>query len=273
MRWYTNSALQTMVIVDGPVKFRMGSPPSDPYREGAESYHWRTISGRFAVSAKEVTVEEFQTFAVEKRGAPHEYNRTYSPDPHGPVIDVTWFDGAAYCNWLSDREHLPRCYRAKADGKLSAGVEIDREAVEGGGYRFLTEAEWEYACRAGTVTSRYFGGMPELLGQYEWFMGNSRDCAQPCGMRLPNDLGLFDMLGNVQEWCHDTYVDSRPGPEDVVADTSPIEILAGDWCYIRGQTSFQSIQALRSAIRIWKIPSIRRSDMGFRVGRRIPDRP
>ena len=73
------------------------------------------------------------------------------------------------------------------------------------GYRLPTEAEWEYACRSGAVTSRYYGGSVELLGQYAWYNQNSKDRAWPCGLVKPNDLGLFDMLGNVYEWCQEQY--------------------------------------------------------------------
>ncbi len=89
---------------------------------------------------------------------------------------------------------------------------------EQGGYRLPTEAEWEYACRAGTVTSRYYGHSPDLLGLYEWYIGSSEYRSQPCGRLLPNDLGLFDMLGNVSEGCHDRFLDYRPDARGVIHD-------------------------------------------------------
>ena len=72
------------------------------------------------------------------------------------------------------------------------------------GYRLPTEAEWEYVCRAGAVTSRYYGGSRRLLPRYAWYLQNSpKTQASPCGRLKPNELGLFDLLGNVYEWCQD----------------------------------------------------------------------
>ena len=88
-------------------------------------------------------------------------------------------------------------------------MKIVPDALERPGYRLPTEAEWEYACRAGAVTSRYYGRSVELLGKYAWYLQNSQDRAWPCGQLLPNELGLFDMLGNVYEWCQEQYYRTR----------------------------------------------------------------
>ena len=84
-------------------------------------------------------------------------------------------------------------------------MKILADALKQPGYRLPTEAEWEYACRAGTMTSRYYGRSVKLLEKYAWYLANSQDHAWPCGRLLPNELGLFDMLGNVYEWCHEQY--------------------------------------------------------------------
>ena len=75
--------------------------------------------------------------------------------------------------------------------------------LERTGYRLPTEAEWEYACRSGTITSRYYGVSTDLLGKYAWYQANSREHAWPGGSLIPNESGLFDMLGNVVEWVQD----------------------------------------------------------------------
>ena len=84
------------------------------------------------------------------------------------------------------------------------GMTIPADVLQRTGYRLPTEAEWEYACRAGAVTSRYYGHSIDLLDAYAWYQANSKDHAWPCGSLFPNDLGLFDMLGNVYEWCQDS---------------------------------------------------------------------
>ena len=95
------------------------------------------------------------------------------------------------------------CYLPNEDGAYDEGMTIPADVLKRTGYRLPTEAEWEYACRAGTITSRYYGLSIDLLGKYAWYQANSQDHAWPCGSLLPNDLGLFDMLGNVYEWCQD----------------------------------------------------------------------
>ena len=110
---------------------------------------------------------------------------------------------AHYCNWLSEQEGLPRdqwCYVPNEAGEYAEGMTIPADVLERTGYRLPTEAEWEYACRAGAVTSRYYGASTDLLGAYAWYQANSKDHAWACGSLLPNDLGLFDMLGNQFEW-------------------------------------------------------------------------
>ena len=97
-------------------------------------------------------------------------------------------------------------------------MKIRADALGRTGYRLPTEAEWEYACRAGAVTSRYFGVNVDLLGQYAWYLATSQDHAWPCGSLLPNDLGLFDMLGNVYEWCQERPLLYRPDRAGLVVD-------------------------------------------------------
>ena len=117
-----------------------------------------------------------------------------SPDPRCPMQPTNWYDAVLYCNWLSRQENLTCCYRMKRD---NGEWELDPEA---NGYRLPTEAEWEYACRAGSTTEYSCGKEPTYLPSYAVY--NSTDTmTKPCAGRLPNAWGLFDMHGNAHEWC------------------------------------------------------------------------
>ena len=123
-----------------------------------------------------------------------------------PQVEVDWCDAAHYCNWLSQIEGIPKsqwCYEPNAEGKYAQGMKPAKDFVQRTGYRLPTEIEWEYACRSGSQTSRFYGLSVELLPKYAWFLGNSdhRDRIWPVAMKKPNDYGLFDMLGNVWQWC------------------------------------------------------------------------
>ena len=212
-RWYVNGQGQTFALIDGPVEFRMGSPPTEPDRiAGNETPRRMVIHRRFAIADREVTVEQYQRFVKTNPQFgldPSDLARC-SPKGAGPMIYVSWYGAAAYCNWLSEQEGLPKdqwCYVPNQDRAYGAGVTIPADVLKRTGYRLPTEAEWEYACRSGTITSRYYGFSTDLLGNHAWSRANSQDHAWPCGGLLPNDLGLFDMLGNVYEWVQD-----RSGP-------------------------------------------------------------
>ncbi len=172
------------------------------------------------------------------------------------MIVVTWYRAAAYCNWLSRNENLPECYEPNDQGKFAEGMKIKADALKLPGYRLPTEAEWEYACRAGAVTGRSYGRSTELLGKYAWYLENSNNRAWPCGRLQPNDLGLFDMLGNVYEWCQGRGENYRQGEmlDDINKSESIKEI---DPRLLRGG-SFDYLPAIvRSAFRIWNRPSNR----------------
>jgi serine/threonine protein kinase/formylglycine-generating enzyme required for sulfatase activity len=269
-RWYVTGEGQTMVIIDGPMEFEMGSRASDPDRSDIEALHHRIIPRRFAIASKEISLLDFAAFAKEHHVAIRQPKQNLRPDPAAPQGSVTWFEAVRFCNWLSDKEGLPRCYVPNAKGEYAKGMTVDERAVARGGYRLPTEAEWEYACRAGTVTIRYFGNSPELLGSYEWFVENSGSLPQPCGRLLPNDLGLFDMLGNVSELCHDLYSEYRPDARGVIRDQILGESVSIDRRCLRCESFNRYPSTLRSASRLAQFPDESWRDVGFRVARTIP---
>ena len=115
-----------------------------------------------------------------------------------PVENVSWLDAVNFCNKLSEREKLTPFYRID-------GTEVT--VVGGNGYRLPTEAEWEYACRAKSATLYPFGDDASKLDEYAWSEHNSESKTHPVGQKLPNAWGLYDMLGNVWEWCADGYLE------------------------------------------------------------------
>src|SRR5207248_6294887 len=127
------------------------------------------------------------------------------PEPSCPIGGVDWYEAAAYCNWLSKEEGIDKdqwCYEMNPMGQVT---KLKEDYLSLTGYRLPTEAEMEYATRAGAMTSRYYGETEDLLAEYAWYNENSGDMTWPVGRKKPNDLGLFDMQGNVWCWCQEQY--------------------------------------------------------------------
>jgi formylglycine-generating enzyme required for sulfatase activity len=265
-RWFVNSQGQNFAVIEGPVEFLMGAPPTEPHRAAGEDTHHRIIPRRFAMATQEVSVRQYQVCVKENPGADHAQNDRYSPDPEGPMNRVSWCDAAAYCNWLSRREGLPECYEPNQGGKYADGMKIKPDALGLTGYRLPTEAEWEYACRAGAGTSRYYGSSVDLLGRYAWSYLTSGDHAQPCGRLLPNDLGLFDMLGNVFEWCHEVYREKTV----VVSIDIKLYVNTSTPRIVRGGAFINQAANVRSAYRFRHAPADRYTFYGFRPSRTLP---
>jgi eukaryotic-like serine/threonine-protein kinase len=273
-RWLVNSRGQTFTLIDGPVEFRMGSPQTEPDRFGAkELLHRRIIPRRFAIAVKEVTVAEYQEFVKEKPEVDHAVSDRYSPDPKGPMNVVSWYHAVAYCNWLSRKENLPECYEPNPQGQFALGMKIRADALRRTGYRLPTEAEWECACRAGAGTSRSFGASVELLGRYGWYLPTSQDRTWPCGSLLPNDLGMFDMLGNIYEWCHERSLPYRPDSAGTIVDDITTEDSTIINRVLRGGAFYLPAADLRSAFRGSNAPTHRNTDDGFRIARTVECTP
>ena len=197
-----------------------------------------------------MTVEQYQPQPIEID--------KHSPDLKGPMNRTSWYDAAAYCNRLSELEGLDKgqwCYEPNPEGKYAEGMKIVPDVLERTGYRLPTEAEWEYACRAGATTSRYYGESLDLLGHYAWYQQNSNNRAWPCGKVKPNDLGLFDMLGNVYEWCQDEYSAYSSAQPPPVIDNTSISLFVNSNARLARGGAFSDHPALvRSAYRVGERP-------------------
>jgi formylglycine-generating enzyme required for sulfatase activity len=267
--WFVNGAGQTFAVVHGPVEFTHGSPASEPGRYEYEPAHRKRISRTFAIATKEVTTAEFLRFRPK-----HDWIKRYSPGADTPVVGVTWYDCAAYCNSLSEREGIPVdqwCYEPNKAGVYGDGMRMKVGHLKLTGYRLPTEAEWECACRGGAVTARYHGRGEELLPRYGWCAKNAEDHTWPVGGLRPNELGLFDMLGNAMEWTEDPAIASVIFQREDMENDKFLLIDERISRRLRGGTFYALPVDLRCAGRDGNRPGFRRShDLGFRPTRTLP---
>jgi len=188
--WKSSSTKMELVRIPGG-KFLMGSPDDDKDADFSEKPQHEVRISPFFLGRTEVTWGQYEAVTGDHWGG-GDANLT----DKRPVHHVSWLDAIRFCNLLSQRDGLTSYYSM-------VGNKVAIPEPRGSGYRLPTEAEWEYACRAGTRTKYPFGDEPSQLGDYAWHSGNSGRTVHPVGEKLPNAFGLHDMLGNVSEWCWD----------------------------------------------------------------------
>ncbi|MCC3655614.1 formylglycine-generating enzyme family protein [Streptomyces sp. S07_1.15] len=210
-------------------------PPGEiVLRDEGTRTNWRAEVGAFLLAPVPVTRE---LYGAVTGGTPS------SPaGPRTPVTEVSWKDAVRFCNLLSRADGLTPCYTT-GDDPDGRDVVCDAEAD---GYRLPSEAEWEYACRAGTSGIRY-GELDEIA----WHRGNSGEAVHEVATRAPNAWGLHDMIGNVWEWCRDLYDPRVYGPYRV----------------FRGGGAHDPPRACRASCRRKSHPTLRIDDLGFRLAR------
>jgi formylglycine-generating enzyme required for sulfatase activity len=247
-----------MVRINGGT-FTMGSPASEPQRRDNETQHQVTVSS-FYMGKYPVTQKEYQ----QVMGT----NPSNWKGDNLPVEKVSWYDALVFCNKLSMREGLSPAYRINGSTDPAAWGTVPTSgnatwnavAIVAGsnGYRLPTEAQWEYACRAGTTTAYNTGAnISDITG---WYSANSGSRTHPVGQKSANRWGLYDMHGNVFEWCWDWYGAYASG-----AQTDPGGAVSGSNRVDRGGSWGSDGRGLRSAYRDNYIPGDRYFSIGFRL--------
>lgn len=275
--------------------FIMGSPEDELWRgRSTERLTAVTLTQAIEIAQYELTWKEWAKLVPIKPTKPPQVieEPTTCDEPDCPLRYATWFEGLRFANLLSERHDppLPPCYELSGcQGELGDGMTCTKVSLsapspyECVGYRLPTEAEWEYAARAGTRTAYYSGGIsttdsadiaaPEPnLDAVAWSRDNSKNRTQPVGRKRPNRWSLFDMLGNVAEWTNDqaTFGDP-PGPLENPATAIGITTeYPNDDRVTRGSTAAGTRGMLRVASRSYTISNLKTMGVGIRLVRSLP---
>ena len=243
--YYTNRIGMQFAKV-APGSFDMGSR-----LEVAKPRHRVEITQGFWIATLPVTNDQYEKFVREglydgKNDADEHYLKQFAvPDdplagPQHPVVFVSWHNAVCFCKWLSRIERLP--------------------------YRLATEAEWEYACRSVTTTPYYWGTYEQYATGLAWFDRNSPDGTRPVGRKPASPWGLFDMCGNVWEWCSDWF-----GPYRSTSQQDPQGPSDGHERVIRGGSWYCGFEALNCSERDEESPRATSFEIGFRVALESPN--
>ena len=252
-----------------PGTFIMGSPENERGRYSDEVQHQVTITRPFYMKITPVTQVEWHAVMGNNPSGFH-----YHGD-NSPVEHISWYDAIEYCNALSRKQGLEECYELSGCngiiGKDFECLSVIFKGLSCNGYRLPTEAEWEYAARAGSNTALYRSpendgtisqtecdSIDPNLDKIAWYCGNTSR-THPVGSKAPNAFELYDMLGNVYEWCNDWY-----GMYPTNATDDPIGPESGDNKVVRGGCWNSCAQFCRTTLRNWGKPNLRNNYVGFR---------
>jgi len=252
------------VLVEGGT-FTMG----DTWGDGKITevpVHEVTLTYDFHIGKYETTFDEYDAFC-EATG------RSKPDDDWGwgrgtrPVMNVSWWDAIAYCNWLSEKESLPKAYDSEGN-ILDKDGRITTDPSKVVGYRLPTEAEWEYAARGGNKSKGYKYSGSDNVDEVAWYGTIFLGRTQEVGKKAPNELGIYDLSGNVYEWCSDWYGDYSSS-----AQTNPYISTASPYgCYrvVRGGGWYSDASDTRVALRYGDSPTNADFNLGFRICRTAP---
>jgi len=253
------SELKTQEILIEGGSFMMGDP-SETGEKYEQPSHKVTLND-FYMSVYEVKINDYLLFCKETQ---YNYPESITDDfPEGfPVFSVSWYDAVNYCNWLSKKNGLQSVY------------EIDGNVVywnkKKNGFRLPTEAEWEYAARGGTMSKGYLYSGSNDPGEVGWHAMNSKLLLHQCGLKKPNELGLYDMSGNVLEWCWDWYSNdfylNSPKKNPYGERDNSVLVQSMGKC-IRGGNFISELKALTVFSRNAYFPGGSFGNIGFRIVR------
>lgn len=254
---FKNTLIETDLIQVKGGTFKMGSKTSDTSAELDEQKEHSVTLNTFEISKFEVTVWEWKQF-IKANKIKMPIKPSWGWQDNYPINGITWNEAIAYCNWLSTKEKLQPCYSKKGPNFVCN--------FKASGYRLPTEAEWEFAAKGGTNSKGFRYSGSDKLEDVAWHKANSNGQPHTVGTKLPNELGIYDMSGNVWEWCWDWYNkdfyklekgDNPKGPE------------MGERRTVRGGSWDSKSNYVRPANRISTIPSKTHEFYGFRIARTI----
>ena len=247
-----------LVYVEGGT-FVMGNTWKNGYSDEKPT-HNVTLTYDFYIGKYEATFNEYDAFCnVTGKSKPSDSGWGRE---RRPVINVSWWDAIAYCNWLSEKEGLSKAYDNKGN-LLDKDGRVTTDSSKVVGYRLLTEAEWEYAAKGGNQSKGYIYSGSDKVNHVAWYASNSRSKTQEVGMKEPNELGLYDVSGNVWEWCSDWY-----GSYSSSSQTNPYNS-SGSYRVERGGSCYSFATGVRVAYRNRSSPTYTFNVIGFRIGRTV----
>lgn len=274
--WYTTKTGVTMIKVTGGTGL-FGRPKREPHHWSEELFQTEIIKD-FELSATEVTITQYTNYLrdtgqihptsqrLKYRIKPDGKSRSREFDLHVmcPAQQLTYYEAARFCNWLSSQEGFDPCYEPNSKGEFASGMKFVKGRT---GFRLPTTREWEYACRAGSKMRWSCGDDRSAITTYARFFNNSSESSWPVGSRAPNWFGFFDMHGNVWEWCSEPFEKveesfHRKGVSDefVIDDK--------DYFAIRGGCLYMRNGLVRCGVRLHHVPTeIFKNFIGFRVAR------
>ncbi|HPH11495.1 MAG TPA: SUMF1/EgtB/PvdO family nonheme iron enzyme [Thermotogota bacterium] len=245
----TSQNAEMVLVTSG--SFQMGNIRNENEGTADEKpIHVVTLTYDFWIGKYEVVYEDYNTSFV---GASLQI----------PAVSVTWMEAIRYCNWLSEKEGLKKAYD-DAGNLLDANGNPTRDITKVSGYRLPTEAEWEYAARGGRNSKGYKYSGSDNPDEVAWYINNSGNKVQEIGKKKANELGLFDMSGNVSEWCYDWF-----GDYSSEAQTNPIGPSNGTNRVYRGGSWYVRSQYSRVAFRSSYPPSSKYTHHGIRLVRTV----